>query len=166
LVFLLVSFPLAFPPITYTHFSFLSFIQGIRPSPRLMFIFRHRFIFYGEGLLVPRLTPKLEDHPSSSVRGCLFNIFAANPQAGGPPLVACPRLLIPCIRSLPPSWRTTPCRMSAAAYSVYSQLTPKLEDHPLSPVHGCLFSVFAANVHSWRPSLYPRRGDRDPPKLH
>ena len=31
--------------------------------------------FYGEGLLAPRPTPKLEDHPSSAVRGCLFNLF-------------------------------------------------------------------------------------------
>jgi hypothetical protein len=41
-------------------------------------MFRNRFIFYGEGLLAPRPTPKLEDHPLSSVRGCLFNVFAAN----------------------------------------------------------------------------------------
>jgi hypothetical protein len=44
----------------------------------LMFMFRKRFILYGERLLAPRPTPKLEDHPLSSVRGCLFNIFAAN----------------------------------------------------------------------------------------
>jgi hypothetical protein len=29
-------------------------------------------------LLAPRPTPKLEDHPSLSVRDCLFNIFPAN----------------------------------------------------------------------------------------
>jgi hypothetical protein len=34
-------------------------------------------IFYGEELLAPRPTPKLEDHPLSAVRDCLFNIFAA-----------------------------------------------------------------------------------------
>jgi hypothetical protein len=50
--------------------------------------------------------------------------------------------------------------------------TPRLEDHPLSPVRGCLFNVFAANLHSWRPSLYPRPedapccGDRDPPNFY
>jgi hypothetical protein len=43
-----------------------------------MFMFRNRFIFYGEGLLAPRPTPKLEDHPLSSVPCCLFNVFAAN----------------------------------------------------------------------------------------
>jgi hypothetical protein len=35
------------------------------------------FIFYGEELLAPRPTPKLEDHPLSAVRDCLFKIFAA-----------------------------------------------------------------------------------------
>jgi hypothetical protein len=39
---------------------------------RLYFVFRNKFIFYGEGLLAPRPTPKL-----SFVRGCLFNTFAA-----------------------------------------------------------------------------------------
>jgi hypothetical protein len=34
--------------------------------------------FYGEELLTPRPTPKLEGHPLFSVRDCLFNIFAAN----------------------------------------------------------------------------------------
>jgi hypothetical protein len=34
-------------------------------------------IFYGEGLLALAQTPKLEGHPLSAVRNCLFNIFAA-----------------------------------------------------------------------------------------
>jgi hypothetical protein len=33
---------------------------------------------YGEGLLAPRPTPKLENRPLSIVRGCLFNVFAGN----------------------------------------------------------------------------------------
>jgi hypothetical protein len=41
---------------------------------------RNMVIFYGEELLAPR----------------------PNPQAGGPPLVGCQRLLIQCIRSYPP----------------------------------------------------------------
>jgi hypothetical protein len=49
-----------------------------RPGPRLIDHFRNMLTFYGEGLLAPRLTPNLEDHPLSFVRGCLFNIFAAN----------------------------------------------------------------------------------------
>jgi hypothetical protein len=46
--------------------------------------------------------------------------------------------------------------------------TPKLEDHPLSAVRDCLFNVFAATLHTWRPFLHPQpedapcRGDRDP----
>jgi hypothetical protein len=39
-------------------------------------IFRNKLIFYGEALLAPRPTPKLEDHPLSAVRDCLFNIAA------------------------------------------------------------------------------------------
>jgi hypothetical protein len=34
-------------------------------------------IFYGEELLAPRPTSKLEGHPLSAVSDCLFNIFAA-----------------------------------------------------------------------------------------
>jgi len=39
--------------------------------------------FYREGLLAPRPTLKLEDHPLSAVRDCLFNIFAATLLIGG-----------------------------------------------------------------------------------
>jgi hypothetical protein len=35
-------------------------------------------LLYGDRLLAPRLTPKLEDHTLSFVHGCLFNIFATN----------------------------------------------------------------------------------------
>jgi hypothetical protein len=40
-------------------------------------VFHNMVIFYGEELLPPRPTPKLEDHPLSAVRDCLFNVFAA-----------------------------------------------------------------------------------------
>jgi hypothetical protein len=30
--------------------------------------------------------------------------------------------------------------------------TPKLEDHPLSAVRDCLFNMFPATLHIWRPS--------------
>jgi hypothetical protein len=52
-------------------------IQGIRPGLRLLVIIHNKLIFYGEGLLAPRPTPKLEDDPLSAVRDCLFNIFTA-----------------------------------------------------------------------------------------
>jgi hypothetical protein len=40
-------------------------------------MFRNIILFYGEDLLVPHLTPKLEDHTFSAVGDSLFNIFAA-----------------------------------------------------------------------------------------
>ena len=40
------------------------------------FPFRNKDSFYGEELLAPRPTPKLEDHPLLAVRDCSFNIFA------------------------------------------------------------------------------------------
>jgi hypothetical protein len=55
-----------------------SFIQKIRPGPKRIDPFRNEFVFYGEELLAPRPTPKLEDHSLSFVRGCLFSIFATN----------------------------------------------------------------------------------------
>jgi len=39
--------------------------------------------FYGEELLGPRPSPKMEDHNLSVVRDCLFNIFAVTLHAGG-----------------------------------------------------------------------------------
>jgi hypothetical protein len=38
------------------------FILRIRPSQRPFVTFRNKLIFYGERLLAPRPTPKLEDH--------------------------------------------------------------------------------------------------------
>jgi hypothetical protein len=39
--------------------------KKIRPRPRLIDPFRNMLAVYGEGLLAPRPTPKLEDHPLS-----------------------------------------------------------------------------------------------------
>ena len=39
--------------------------------------------FYREGMLAPRPTSKLDDHPSSAVRDCVFNLFAATLLIGG-----------------------------------------------------------------------------------
>ena len=41
------------------------------------------WVFHGEALLAPRPTTKLEDHPSSAVGDCLFNLFAATLHIGG-----------------------------------------------------------------------------------
>ena len=43
--------------------------------------------FYREGLLAPRPTPKLEDHPLSAVHDCLFNLLAATLLIGGLPSI-------------------------------------------------------------------------------
>jgi len=48
-----------------------------------MWVFLNNF-YYREGLLAPRPTPKLEDHPSSAVRDCLFNLFAATQGEASP----------------------------------------------------------------------------------
>jgi hypothetical protein len=42
------------------------------PGSRLCMVFRNMVIFYGEELLAPRPTPKLEGHPLSAVRDCIF----------------------------------------------------------------------------------------------
>jgi hypothetical protein len=55
----------------------LSAAQRISPSPRHCYILRNSVRFYGEELVAPHPTPKLEDHPMSAVRDFLFNIFAA-----------------------------------------------------------------------------------------
>jgi hypothetical protein len=49
----------------------------IHKCSRPLWLFRNMIRFYGEELLAPRPTPKLEDHTLSAVRDCLFNILAA-----------------------------------------------------------------------------------------
>jgi hypothetical protein len=46
-------------------------------SPMPCVTVRNMLDFYGGELLALRSTPKMEDHPLSAVRDCLFNIFAA-----------------------------------------------------------------------------------------
>jgi hypothetical protein len=67
------------------------FIQKVRQGLRLIDPFHNEFVFYGEGLLAPRPTPKLVDHPLLFVRGCLFNIFAVNLQLEAVPSIRNPR---------------------------------------------------------------------------
>jgi len=45
--------------------------------PRHCVTFRNKLIFYGEELLTPRPTPKVEDHPLSAVRDSLFSTSIA-----------------------------------------------------------------------------------------
>jgi hypothetical protein len=62
---------------TSSPFSVPDAFQKICPCPRLHVMFRNLIRFYGE-LLARHLTPKLEDHPLSTVGNCLFDIFSAN----------------------------------------------------------------------------------------
>jgi hypothetical protein len=52
-------------------------VAGVVTKNRLCRLFRNIIIFYGQELLAPRPTPRLENHPLSGVRDCLFNVFAA-----------------------------------------------------------------------------------------
>ena len=83
----LVSFCLYFVYSTMEMFSTRSSdSRNQSVSVRKRAVIPHVFInkvFYREGLLAPRPTPKLEDHPSSTVRDCLFNLFAATLLIGG-----------------------------------------------------------------------------------
>jgi hypothetical protein len=67
------------------HIPFLSLgsYQRIDPCPRLCRLFRNIIIFYGEALLAPRPTPKLEDYPLSAARDYLFIVFTVPSITGG-----------------------------------------------------------------------------------
>jgi hypothetical protein len=68
----------------------------------LLLLICHLIIYYGSEyfvtkirfcgeLLAPRPTPKLENHPLSAVRDCLFNIFAATLLSAGRSSIRNPR---------------------------------------------------------------------------
>jgi len=58
--------------------------QSIIPGPWLtLSLFRIMIRFYGEELLAPRPSPKMEDRPLSAVRDWLFHMFAATLHIGG-----------------------------------------------------------------------------------
>ena len=68
----------------FPHHSLLRSYQSNSPGPRLiLWLFRNVVRFYDEEILAPRPTPKLEEHPLSDVRDCLFNIFSATLHTAG-----------------------------------------------------------------------------------
>jgi len=76
------SSPYPHIPLPESHFPLRRLDHSISPGSRLsLFIFRN-ICFYGEELLAPRPTPKLEEHSLSAVRDCVLNVFAANLHAG------------------------------------------------------------------------------------
>jgi len=63
---------------------FITAFKRVRHPPRQLLTFRNMAIFfYGEELLALRLVSKPEEHPSSAVIDCLFNIFAATLRIAG-----------------------------------------------------------------------------------
>jgi len=68
---------------SHAPFPFLRSYQGTSSGPKHVCVFRNYDSFYGEELSAPRPTPKLNDHPLSAVRDCLFNIFATTLHIAG-----------------------------------------------------------------------------------
>jgi hypothetical protein len=66
-------------------YSFLPYVTSIWKSDQIQgsLNFCNRLIFYGERLLDPRQTSKLEAHSLLAVCGCLFNLLALPFIAGG-----------------------------------------------------------------------------------
>jgi hypothetical protein len=66
--------------------SFFQCLGRVKESVQVRVALKH-FVtikkFYGDGLSVPRPTPKVEDHSLSAVRDCLFNIFPATLRTRG-----------------------------------------------------------------------------------
>jgi hypothetical protein len=57
--------------------------DNLKKVPWQLFMFRNKTSFHGEELSTYRPTSKLENHPLSAVRDCLFNIFAGIFLIGG-----------------------------------------------------------------------------------
>ena len=72
--------------LVYCHAFLLSTsgVEYFQPIQTItLWMFRNKIRFYGKEILAPRPKSKLEDHPLSDVRDCLFNIFAATLHNGG-----------------------------------------------------------------------------------
>jgi hypothetical protein len=76
-VSLKISSPYILCTKSHVPFPLLKSYQTSSLGPRHMYPLRNMAIFHGEEFLALRPTPKLEDHPFSDVRVCLFNTFAA-----------------------------------------------------------------------------------------
>ena len=72
------------PPNPTCPFSVVQVVPGYQSrSGAFLAMIRNRIRFNDEELLAPRPNPKLEDHPLSAVRYCLFNIFTSTLYIGG-----------------------------------------------------------------------------------
>ena len=84
-------------------------IEGC-PGLSHMYLFYNKASFYGEVFLAPCPTPKLENHPLSAVRDCLFHIFAATLHIGGHSYIHSLRICHAIVTRKPPpfSWTSPP----------------------------------------------------------
>jgi hypothetical protein len=125
-------------------FITVSFIQRIHPKPFVTS--RNKHIFYGEELLAPCSTSKLEDYPLSAIHNCLFNIFAASIHIWrpSPPSAAWGRFM--------PWWQGTHLTWRCDNTSHYFQLdcswclTTFLQPLPLKVINEPLL-LFSISLH-------------------
>ena len=104
-------------------FPLLELYHRISPSPSPCEMFRN-LRFYVEELLALRPTSKLNDHPLSAVRDCLFGIFAATFHMWRPFLYPQPEDE-PCCRDRTHLWRL--CSVSASSSRLLERIQHKWE---------------------------------------
>ena len=97
-------------------------------------------------MLAPRPTPKLEDHPPSAVRGCLFNLFTATLHIGGRSSIRNPRTRHAVVtgthfHGMYPLYQTKICRLMHFSFLLSS--TPST-----SPTHFVLDVIILRSVRS------------------
>jgi len=73
-----------------------------------MYLFYNKANFYDEEFLAPCPAPKLENHPLSAVRDCLFHIFAATLHIGGRSYIHNLRICHAMVTRTPLSWTSPP----------------------------------------------------------
>jgi len=83
-------------------------------SPGLshMYLFYNKVNFYGEGFLAPYPTSKLDDHPLSAVRDCLFHTIAATLHIGGRSYIRNLRMCHAVVSRTLLSWTSPPICLS------------------------------------------------------
>ena len=87
-------------------------------------------------MLAPRPTPKLEDHPSSAVRGCLFNLFRATLHIGGRSSIRNPRTRLAVVTGTHIHGIFSYSFLKSYFYSLYPMGVPLITTHIyISPRH-------------------------------
>jgi len=102
--------------------------QRISPGLRHMYLYCNKASFYGEELLEPHITPKLEDHSLLAVSDCLFYITAATIHTGDLTSIHNQRTW-----HAMPWWQAPPFHRSIFLRCVKSQKTRGLKPGTLYP---------------------------------